>query len=86
MSNESMPIDPRLWDSFSSVAVKQKKKPRTLLTQLIRDYLETQEDQALFAAMRRDLRGRAIDDTSSVEMVKRYRREKRPSRAGRKTH
>ena len=84
MSHESMQIDPHLWDSFSSAAAKQKKKPQTLLTQLIREYLETQEDRALFADMRRELRGRNLSDTEAVLLVKHYRREKRLARSAHK--
>lgn len=84
MPHESLHIDPRLWDSFSDAATRQKKKPQALLAQLMREYLETQEDKALFADMRHDLRGRTMNDAEAVLLVKRYRREKRLSHSSRK--
>lgn len=84
MAHESVQIDPQLWDAFSSAATKQGKKPRTLLARLIRDYLQMQEDQMLFAEMRRDLRGREMTDAEAVDFVHHHRQDKYVSRATRR--
>ncbi|MBI5649444.1 MAG: hypothetical protein HZC40_03200 [Chloroflexi bacterium] len=77
-------IDPQLWNDFTHAVTKQRKKPITVLTKFIREYLEMYEDKKLFAEMRRDLRGRAMSDEEVVELVHQYRREKRAARIGKK--
>jgi hypothetical protein len=85
MTQDTIKVDPQLWDEFSNATTKQGKKPRTVLAKLIRDYLEIQADTALFAEMRRDVRGRAINDVEAVEFVKQHRHEKRAERTTRRT-
>lgn len=86
MTREMIKVDPQLWDEFSSVTNKQGKKPHTVLARLIRDYLEIQADTLLFAEMRRDVRGRTINDIGAVEFVKQHRREKRVGHTPRRAH
>ena len=85
MAHEMPRIDPRLWDAFMHVATQQKKKPQVLLAKLIRDYLQIQEDQVLFAEMRRDLHGREMSDAEAVAFVREHRNGKRAIRPARKT-
>ena len=82
--SQTIQIDPQLWNAFTSAIAKQRKKPQMILAKLIREYLEIQEDQTLFAGMRHDLRGRTMSDEEIVEFVRQYRREKRVARTGRK--
>ncbi len=84
--NQTIQIDPKLWNEFATVAGKQRKSPRNLVARLIRDYLQEQADERLFAEMRRDLRGREMSDEEAVQFVRDYRREKRARRSnGRKS-
>ncbi len=85
MAQENIGIDPQLWNEFSDAATKQGKKPRTLLAKLIRNYLEIQADQALFAEMRRDARRREMSDAEVVEFVGQSRREQRMAGSSRRS-
>jgi len=79
--NQTIRIDPKLWNAFATVAGKQRKSPRNLVVKLIRDYLQVQEAEALFVDMRRDLHGREMSDEEAVQFVHDYRREKRARRS-----
>ena len=83
--NQTIKIDPKLWNEFANAASKQRKQPQTILAKLIRNYLEEQQDQHLFAGMRRDLRHRQMSDEQIVAFIRQYRRDKRARRSnGRK--
>ncbi|CAG0948082.1 hypothetical protein ANRL1_04909 [Anaerolineae bacterium] len=82
--SQTIQIDPQLWAAFTSAVAKRRKKPQIILAKLIREYLEIQEDQSLFAGMRHDLHGRTMTDDEIVEFVHQYRREKRSARVVRK--
>jgi metal-responsive CopG/Arc/MetJ family transcriptional regulator len=83
--NQMIKIDSKLWDEFANAATKQRKQPQTIIAKLIRHYLEEQQDEHLFAGMRKDLRHRRMSDEQIVTFVHQYRRGKRARRSnGRK--
>lgn len=79
--NQTIRVDPDLWDEFTVVANRQRKRPKNLVVKLIRDYLQIQKDLTLFVEMRHDLRGREMTDEEAVQFVHDYRREKRARRS-----
>lgn len=81
MKRELVTIDSQLWNTFTEAVLKQGKQPQRVLAKLIRDYLEVQEDHALYSEMRKAVRPRQIDDTEAVALVHRYRREKQSTRS-----
>ncbi len=81
MTHEVVHIDHRLWSEFKNTATKQRRRPQTILINLIRNYLEEQADERLFAEMRHDLRKVRMSDEQIVQFVRQYRREKRARRA-----
>ncbi|MBI4786368.1 MAG: hypothetical protein HY782_04910 [Chloroflexi bacterium] len=85
MTQQTIRIDRQLWDTLTNLAAKKGRNPQALVNQLIREYLQVEEDKALFRDMRRDLRGREMTDSESVEFVHRHRREKRAQLTSRKT-
>ncbi|MGQ9626682.1 MAG: hypothetical protein ACUVV0_07230 [Anaerolineae bacterium] len=70
-------IDDQLWLAFAAAAQRQRKEPQTLLSELIREYLESEEDETLFEEMRQDLGGLEMGDEEAVAFVHQHRRGKR---------
>ncbi len=77
MQYTPVPFEVGLWESFTKEATKQGKRPARVAAQLLREYIEIQQDIALFEEMRQSARGRFKSDEEAVEFVKQYRREKR---------
>lgn len=66
-----------LWQKFEASAQKKRRRPIDLLAEVIADFLETQDDIALFDSIERDLRQTGYTEDDSVEMVKAYRASRR---------
>lgn len=77
MDYPTVRIDPQLWESFSQIASKRRRKPQTLLNELIREYLEREVDLAWWEETRREYRGRDLSDEEAVDLVHQIRREKK---------
>lgn len=72
-----IPLQTSLWNEFAEIVSRQGKRPMRVAAQLFREYIEIQQDLALFEEMRRDARGRIKSDEEAVEFVRQIRREKR---------
>ncbi len=70
-----------LWDQFQKAARKRKRSPVRLLTEYMRERLESWEDQQLDEEIRRDAQRSGHREEDAVEIVRRYRQEKRERRA-----
>ena len=70
-----------LWDRFQKAARERWRSPVRLLTEYMRERLESWEDQQLDEEMRRDAQRNGYREEDAVEIVRRYRREKRERRA-----
>lgn len=70
-----------LWDRFQKAAREQGRSPLRLLTHYMREYLEVWEDQQLDQEIRRDVQRSGYPEEDAVDIVRRYRREKKERRA-----
>jgi hypothetical protein len=70
-----------LWDRFQKAAREQGRSPLRLLTRYMREYLAVWEDQQFDQEIRRDVQANGYSEEDAVEIVRRYRREKRERRA-----
>jgi predicted transcriptional regulator len=73
---QSVQISDEVWQELAQVARKKRRRPQTLVKELIRDYLEVESDQALFEEMKADLGGREMSEEEAVEWVHQVRRER----------
>jgi hypothetical protein len=80
MTKDSLSALP-LWAQFQEVARKRGRSPVHLLTNYMRECLETWEDQQLDEEIRRDAQRSGYHEEDAVEIVRQYRREKRERRA-----
>lgn len=80
MTLESL-IQSDLWREFEQQVRSKRKRPAKVLEELLREYLEIQEDIALTEAMRRDARKSGYKEADAVKIVREYRNEKRRRRA-----
>jgi len=76
VSTISVRVDRRLWNWFVTSARQKQVEPQFLLADLLREYLETEEDETLADEMRRDLRGRELSNRQAVRFV----HQRRPKR------
>ena len=76
MSLISVQVDRRLWNSFAAFAEQKQVKPQSLLANLLQEYMETEEDKALFDEMRRDVQGRELSNRQAVRFVHQQRRKR----------
>jgi len=80
MTKDSLSALP-LWERFQKAARERGCSPVRLLTEYMRERLESWEDQQLDEEMRRDAQHSDNREKDAVEMVRRYRQEKRERRA-----
>jgi hypothetical protein len=76
MSMITVPVDRRLWSSFVTFAKQKRIKPPSLLADLLKEYLETEQDKKLDGEMQRDLRGRELSNRQAVRFVHQRRRKR----------
>ena len=74
-------IQSDLWQEFERKVRAKRKQPTKVLAELMREYLEIQEDIALTEEMRRDVRKSGYKEKDAVRIVREYRAEKRKRRA-----
>ncbi len=82
MSNVELLKSP-VWDEFQTAARRQRRDPRKLLMDYMREYLEICEDKRLDQEIQADARRSGYSEEDAVEIVKQLRREKvaRPTTA-----
>ncbi|HEV8367701.1 MAG TPA: hypothetical protein VGQ39_07110 [Pyrinomonadaceae bacterium] len=80
MTLESL-IKSELWQEFERKVRSKRRQPAKVLAELLREYLEIQEDIALTEAMRRSARKSGYRESDAVKIVREYRNEKKNRRA-----
>jgi hypothetical protein len=70
-----------LWRDFEQQVRARRKQPAKVLAELVREYLEIQEDIALTEEMRRDARKGGFREPDAVKLVREHRNEKKQRRA-----
>jgi hypothetical protein len=75
------PITPSVWRKFEKVARRGKRDPKRVVSKLIREWLEIEEDRQLFEAMRKAAQKSGLQEEDAVEIVRQYRASKRERRA-----
>lgn len=80
MKNEMM-FDQTVWEEFQRQAKKRRRNPATLLTEFMRECLETWEYKQLDEEMRRDAQRSGYTEDDAVELVRQHRAEKKAKRA-----
>ncbi|HXU09265.1 MAG TPA: hypothetical protein VN743_09740 [Blastocatellia bacterium] len=73
--------DSPLWKEFQKVAREKRRNPVRLLTEYMRECLETWEDQKLDEEIQRDVRRSGFREEDAVDIVRRHRLEKKSQRA-----
>lgn len=76
MSMISVQVDHHLWNWFVASARQRQVEPQILLADLLREYLETEEDKVLDDEMRRDLQGQELSNRQAVSFVHKQRRKR----------
>lgn len=84
MAQATIHIDPKLWESFSQTAAKKRKIPQNLLAEILREYLEGEENLKWWRSVLREYRGRELSDAEAVDLVRKHRRASQLSQNGRK--
>ncbi len=78
---EQITIDKDLWSEFESAAKKNRRNPMRLMTEYIRETLQIWEHQNLDRKIRKDALKSGYTDADAVDLVKKYRLEKKNNRA-----
>ncbi len=76
-ANPTVVFDAELWASITKAANRRRKKPQSLVEEVMRDYLEREADFAWWRSVQREYRGREMSDAEAVEFVHKLRQEKR---------
>ena len=66
-------LESDLWREFEASAQKRRRRPVDVLAELMAEFVEAQNDVALFDSIGRDLRRASRTEDDSVEIVKAYR-------------
>ena len=80
MKNE-LQLDSTIWEEFQKEARRQRRNPAVLLTEFMRECLETWEYKKLDAEMRQDAQRSCYTEDDAVELIRQYRAEKKAKRA-----
>ena len=80
MEKDTFSDSPR-WKEFQKAAREKRRNPVRLLTEYMRECLETWEDQKLDEEIQRDVRPRGFREEDAVDIVRRHRLEKKGQRA-----
>lgn len=70
-----------LWEQFQKAAQRRRRNPQQLLTDYMRECLESWEDQQADEEIRSDIQRSGYNEEEAVVIVLRYRQEKRERRA-----
>lgn len=69
--------DSPIWKQFEAEARKRRRNPVNLVLDLIKEQIEIWEDEALDREISREARKSGYTEEDAVELVRKYRREKR---------
>ncbi|GEM_PF-2245669 len=75
-------INGSLWTKLSSAASRSGQTPESVLRGLIRDYLETEADRTLDAALAKDVLSSGYREEDAVRVVREYRKQVRTKPVG----
>lgn len=78
---EQITIDTELWQEFESAAKKNRRNPLKLLTDYMRETLQIWEHQKLDREIQKEARKSGYTEDDAVELVRKYRAEKKNNRA-----
>lgn len=78
---EQITIDAELWSEFESASKRNRRNPLKLMTDYIRETLEIWEHEKLDREIQKDARKSGYTEDDAVELVRKYRAEKKNSRA-----
>ena len=78
---EQITIDAELWKDFATVAKANRQNPLRLLADYMRESLEIWEHQKLDRDIQNDVRKSGYTEEDAVEIVRKYRMEKKSNRA-----
>ncbi|GEM_PF-6345659 len=81
-ANSTMVFDPELWAEIAKAASRRRKKPQNFVQQVMREYLEREADLAWWRSIQREYHGPEMSEQEAVDLVHRYRREKRLAQNG----
>ena len=70
-------LDLNLWNQFSGLAQKKRKRPDRLLEKLIAEYLAIQKDLQLDEAIQQQARKSGFKESDAVDLAKQYRKAKK---------
>jgi hypothetical protein len=70
-------IPEKLWQDFTAVAQRQRRKADTLAHEVLRDYLQQTADEALLARSAHAARRSGVRVQEVEEIVRQYRRSRR---------
>lgn len=76
MANDILADSP-VWEDFQREARARRRNPVRLLTEYMRERLEIWEDQKLDEEMRRAAQRSGYTEADAVDLVRKYRAEKR---------
>jgi hypothetical protein len=79
--NEQPLTDAPLWKEFQAAARHRRRDPARLLNEYMRECLERWEDQKLDTEIGRQAKTSGYREADAVKIVRRYRREKKRTRA-----
>ena len=68
-------INENLWARLSEAARREGRRPESVLRGLIRDYLETELDRTLDAALAAHVQSSGYQEKDAVRLVREYRRQ-----------
>jgi len=74
---ERITIDAELWKDFAAVARAKRRNPLRLLADYMRESLEVWEQQKLDREIQNDVRKSGYTEDDAVEIVRKYRAEKK---------
>ncbi|HEY9233004.1 MAG TPA: hypothetical protein VIS78_12685 [Blastocatellia bacterium] len=70
-----------LWEQFEEAARQRRRNPVSLLSDFMREYLERLEDQKLDDEIKASVQRSGYHEDDAVNLVRRYRLEKKDKRA-----
>ena len=76
MRNETY-LDEPLWEEFKKEARQRRRNPVRLVTEYMRECLETWEYERVFEEIKRDTQTSGYTKEDAVELVRQFRAEKR---------
>jgi hypothetical protein len=76
MKNELV-LNLTILEEFQKQAKRERQNPAELLTEYMQECIDSWEFNRLFKGLRRDLRKSGYEEEDAVELVRKFRREKK---------